>query len=166
MQKKIQTIYKQIVAKHKLTERPQQSDMLNDCYKAMSEGKIALLESATGTGKTLSLLLSAAAMIIENRKKGTSERVTIAAPQKNLQKQMIEEFNKYIATEKAFADIKIALLKGRNNYISVAEIEKLIEQYEEDEETKARIADFVEYVDRMGGDIDLIENEDPDQIPD
>jgi len=166
MQKTIQAIYKQIVAKHKLIERPQQSDMLNDCYKAMSEGKIALLESATGTGKTLSLLLSAAAMLVSNKKKGMSERVTIATPQKNLQKQMIEEFNKYIATEKAFADIKIALLKGRNNYISVAEIEKLIEQYEEDEETKARIADFVEYVDRLGGDIDLIENEDPDQIPD
>ena len=48
MQKTIQAIYKQIVAKHKLIERPQQSDMLNDCYKAMSEGKIALLESATG----------------------------------------------------------------------------------------------------------------------
>jgi len=166
MQKKIQTIYKHIVSRHGLTERPQQSDMLNDCYKAMSEGKIALLESATGTGKTLSLLLSAAAMIIENRKKGTSERVTIATPQKNLQKQMIEEFNKYIATEKEFAGIKIALLKGRNNYISVTEIEKLIEEHEEDEEAKSKVDSFVAYVDRMGGDIDLVENEDPDQIPD
>jgi len=166
MRNNIQTIYTHLITKHHLIERPQQADMLNDCYKTLSEGKIALLESATGTGKTLSLLLSAAAFIKAQKKKNISERLTIATPQKNLQKQMIEEYSKYISTEKEFSDIKIALFKGRNNYISVAEIEKLIEQYEDDEEKKSIITDFVAYVDRMGGDIDLVENENPEQIPD
>ena len=73
-----------MITKHHLIERPQQADMLNDCYKTLSEGKIALLESATGTGKTLSLLLSAAAFIKAQKKKNISERLTIATPQKNL----------------------------------------------------------------------------------
>jgi len=150
-----------------MTPRVQQLDFASDIAEMIAGNYVSILESKTGTGKTLTYLLAAAVTA-----QGDSTRtVTIATPQKHLQQEIIETFERHV--KPLFPKISIALLKGRVNYVSLGalEVERMhIERNEElADEARAgmlvRLEDFREYVDEMKGDIDLIETTDPARIP-
>jgi len=158
-------IYNKIIEAHKddrhpFVPRPQQIDMITDCYSALRHGKVALLEARTGTGKSFVLLLAAA---MHNYVSG--ERVTIATPQKNLQRQMLDEYTTYIKNIEYFKNISVVVLKGRTNYASIVELDRLTEQHEEDDEKAAAVTAFRAYVESCGGDLDIVETEHPELIP-
>lgn len=91
--------------------RPQQIDMLNAVGETFNMGGQLLVEAGTGTGKSMAYLLPAIYFAHQNR-----ERVVISTNTINLQDQL---FNKDIPDLARILplDFKVALLKGRSNYI-------------------------------------------------
>lgn len=71
------------------------------------------LEAPTGIGKTLGYLVPSAAFLERN----PTRRVIIATATKNLQKQVLEDWD---ALRKRYPDIRITSLKGKGNYICLS----------------------------------------------
>jgi ATP-dependent DNA helicase DinG len=95
-----------------LEDRPAQHAMLGEVSRAFNEGKVAVLEAGTGTGKTLAYLLPAVDWALAN-----GEKVVVATHTINLQEQIL---NKDVpALRSLFGDkFKVTLVKGRSNYLS------------------------------------------------
>lgn len=93
-------------------KREPQIQMTEKIIDAFSDHKNLVIEAGTGTGKSLAYLLPA---IYKARSEET--KVVIATHTKNLQDQL---FNKDIpvAHELIKEGFKVAVLKGRNNYLS------------------------------------------------
>ncbi len=150
-----------------MTPRAQQLDFTSDIAEMIAGDYVSILESKTGTGKTLAYLLAAAV----TAQADSTRTITIATPQKHLQQEIITTFERYV--KPLFPKISIALLKGRVNYVSAGaldaermHIERNEELTDEDREGMlAQFEDFRGYVDEMKGDIDLIETTDPVRIP-
>ncbi len=85
---------------------PNQKEAMDRIYKALVEGKPVLFEGACGTGKTLSALAPALAFAREKGKK-----VIIAT---NVHQQM-EQFIQEAREIKSIANIKVAVLKGKEH---------------------------------------------------
>ncbi len=91
--------------------RPQQLMMLETVAQAFNENKIAMIEAATGTGKTLAYLLPSVVNAIEN-----DERCVISTNTINLQEQVIKKDIPFL--QKVFdKPFKAVLVKGRTNYV-------------------------------------------------
>ena len=82
-------------------------------YQNREKGKnitsVALLEAATGTGKTLAYLTAAACFA-----RNFSQKVIISTFTRNLQKQIFNEVDRVIKV----IPVRISLLKGMTNYFS------------------------------------------------
>ena len=90
--------------------RVNQIDFANVIERNMFKGGISILEAETGSGKTLSYLLSAAL------KAASGERVVISTATKALQDQLLkQEFPKIAALFDP--PLEASLLKGRHKYI-------------------------------------------------
>jgi DNA excision repair protein ERCC-2 len=85
---------------------PNQKEAMDKIYKALVDGKPVLFEGACGTGKTLSALAPSLAFAKEKGKK-----VIIAT---NVHQQM-EQFIQEAREIKASANIKVAVLKGKEH---------------------------------------------------
>lgn len=87
--------------------RPQQVDMALRIERAINEQSILVAEAGTGTGKTFAYLVPA--ML-------AGGKVVVSTGTKTLQDQL---FNKDVPTVRAAlgAPIRVALLKGRSNYL-------------------------------------------------
>lgn len=91
--------------------RPEQEKVLRTVAQAFAEGKHALVEAGTGTGKSLAYLIPAIYWARHNRC-----RVAIATHTINLQEQL---WSKDIPLLQKILPLrfKAALVKGRNNYL-------------------------------------------------
>ncbi len=91
--------------------RPQQVRMLQAVARAFSEGKHAMVEAGTGTGKSFAYLVPAAQWAVQN-----GQRVVVSTNTINLQEQLLR---KDVPDVEAALKIglKAALLKGRSNYL-------------------------------------------------
>jgi ATP-dependent DNA helicase DinG len=94
-------------------DRPQQralSRMIGELY---NEGRIGIAEAGTGTGKSIAYLLPAIRWAIRNR-----ERTVVSTNTINLQEQLVEKDLPFL--RRALGEpFRWALVKGRNNYISI-----------------------------------------------
>jgi ATP-dependent DNA helicase DinG len=96
-------------------QRPSQLEMAEIVEEAFRQHSHALVEAGTGTGKTLAYLIPAIR---------SGRRVVISTATKSLQEQL---FNKDVPfIQKHFApDLKVALMKGRNNFLCRQKVHQL-----------------------------------------
>ena len=125
--------------------RPQQVAMLREVARAFNEEKCLLVEAGTGTGKSLAYLVPAIAWALSAR-----ERVAVSTHTITLQEQLLEQdipiaqkilaaaaepggpLEFFLKPEQVTA-FKVALLKGRNNYLCLrkwAAVEAEIRDFE------------------------------------
>jgi len=99
--------------------RSQQVEMMEEVIGAFDEDRIALIEAATGTGKTVAYLIPAILWATTN-----GERVVVSTNTINLQEQLI---HKDIPMLRRALGIKFEaiLMKGRGNYICLRKLEKV-----------------------------------------
>ncbi|MGB2889823.1 MAG: helicase C-terminal domain-containing protein [Candidatus Acidiferrales bacterium] len=106
-----------ILAKRLLTyeRRPSQLEMAEIVEEAFRQHSHALIEAGTGTGKTLAYLIPAIR---------SGRRVVISTATKSLQEQLFHKDVPFI--QKHFApDLKVALMKGRNNFLCRQKVHQL-----------------------------------------
>ena len=99
--------------------RIQQVDMMEAVAAAFNSDGIAVIEAATGTGKTVAYLIPAVAWATTNR-----ERVVLSTNTINLQEQLI---HKDIPMLQRVLGVKFdaILMKGRRNYICLRKLRKV-----------------------------------------
>ena len=94
-------------------DRPSQRDMARDIAKLYNDGGIAIAEAGTGTGKSVAYLLPAGRWAALNK-----ERTVISTNTINLQEQLVTKDLPFL--RRALGQpFRFALVKGRNNYISL-----------------------------------------------
>lgn len=91
--------------------RPQQQAMLSAIVEAFNERRVLTVEAGTGTGKSLAYLIPAVDWAEERR-----ERVIVSTHTINLQEQLIGK-DLPLLTERLGRECKVALVKGRGNYV-------------------------------------------------
>lgn len=87
--------------------RPQQLEMATAVARAFERRRAAIIEAATGTGKTLAYLIPSI---------GSGKRVVVSTGTKALQEQLYQKDIPFLA-EHLPKKFKAALLKGRRNYL-------------------------------------------------
>ncbi len=101
------------------TPRHNQQDFASVMERNMYKGGLCVLEAPTGSGKTLSYLITAANKAI------TGERVLISTATRTLQEQLWTESIPQIA--KIYnGELRPAILKGRDNYLCIRKFEELL----------------------------------------
>ena len=94
-------------------DRPSQRDMARDIAKLYNNGGIAIAEAGTGTGKSVAYLLPAVRWAALNK-----ERTVISTNTINLQEQLVTKDLPFL--RRALGQpFRFALVKGRNNYVSI-----------------------------------------------
>ncbi len=104
--------------------REGQLTMTRAVVDALNQGRHLLVEAGTGVGKSLAYLLPAALWAQQN---GTP--VVVSTNTKNLQSQLFEKDLPLIRSL-ATPDVKIALIKGRANYLCLRRLEYLLHHQE------------------------------------
>jgi ATP-dependent DNA helicase DinG len=99
--------------------RAEQSRMAFAVTEAFNDGKVALIEAGTGTGKSLAYLLPAALWASRNR-----ERVVVSTNTINLQEQLTRKDIPFLH-DGASLDVKAVLVKGRGNYVCLRKLRAL-----------------------------------------
>ena len=110
--------------------RAGQVQMLKSVIRAFNEGKHLVVEAGTGVGKSLAYLIPAAAWARLN-----DVPVVVSTNTRNLQSQLIEKdlplVRKAIAAEfgeEESKGLRLAVLKGRSNYLCLRQFNILLEQ--------------------------------------
>lgn len=105
------------LTKHKLRHRPSQLNMVEEVYTALKQKNIICIEAPTGTGKTLSYLISAF------NAKEKKHKIIVSTATIALQEQLIQKdlplFEKIIGEK-----IKFTIAKGRQNYLCLAKLKQ------------------------------------------
>ncbi len=91
--------------------RPQQLAMLRAVTGAFNDDMLLCVEAGTGTGKSLAYLLPAIAWSLANQ-----QRVVVSTHTINLQEQLVHK-DLPLLTQQAGLAARIALVKGRGNYL-------------------------------------------------
>ncbi len=99
--------------------RAEQVQMLRAVGRALSDGRHLLVEAGTGTGKSVGYLVPAAIWALQN-----GERVVISTNTRNLQDQLVRKDIPDLQQALGL-DFRVALLKGRSNYICPRRLENL-----------------------------------------
>ncbi len=99
--------------------RQSQVDMLERVVESFNEGKLALIEAGTGTGKTFAYLVPAIFWAIKNK-----ERVVISTNTINLQEQLIHKDIPALRSALGM-NFEAVLVKGRGNYLCQRKLEAL-----------------------------------------
>ncbi len=97
--------------------RPQQQDMAEAVLHALDAGEALIIEAGTGTGKTFAYLVPA---LLSGR------RVIVSTGTKNLQDQLFYRDLPVVRRAMA-ASARVALLKGRANYLCLYRLERFME---------------------------------------
>ena len=100
--------------------REGQLNMMDDVYRLISGGKLAMLEAGTGLGKTLGYLMPAAYVSVAKNEKVIISTYTIELQNQLLHKELINLRNSLPFP------VQTAILKGRSNYISLANVDRVL----------------------------------------
>ena len=98
--------------------RPGQIDMLRMTVTAFNEGRPMIAEAGTGIGKSFAYLLPALKWAAEN-----DERIVVSTATIALQQQLVDK-DIPLAKDVLEIDIKVALVKGRGNYLCLKRLEE------------------------------------------
>lgn len=106
--------------------RPQQEKMTREVAAALAEGRTALVEAPTGTGKTLAYLAPAAALA----RSGPTGAATVAVSThtKVLQDQVVGTL---VELEERLGPFNWTVLKGASNYLSLPDLADELEELDE-----------------------------------
>ena len=106
--------------------RPQQEKMAREVAAALAEGRTALIEAPTGTGKTLAYLAPAAALA----RSGPTGAATVAVSThtKVLQDQVVGTL---VELEETLGPFNWTVLKGASNYLSLPDLADELEELDE-----------------------------------
>jgi len=139
--------------------RSGQVDMTRAVTRAFNEGRHLMVEAGTGVGKSLAYLIPAAAWARLN-----DVPVVISTNTRNLQSQLVEKDLPLVreAIRNDFGDgdsglLRVALLKGRSNYLCLRRLAILLEhsQYELERPELRHFAETVSWsVQTPDGDLD------------
>ncbi|MBP7866954.1 MAG: DEAD/DEAH box helicase [Acidobacteria bacterium] len=99
--------------------RPQQERMAAEVVRAFNEKRVALVEAATGVGKSLAYLIPAIRWALDNKK-----RVVVSTNTINLQEQLIHKDIPFLKQRLGMA-FEAVLMKGRHNYLCLRKLEDL-----------------------------------------
>jgi ATP-dependent DNA helicase DinG len=99
--------------------RRQQVDMMEEVIRAFDDDEIALIEAATGTGKTVAYLIPAVLWATTN-----GERVVVSTNTINLQEQLIHKDIPMLRRVLGI-EFEAILMKGRGNYICLRKLDKV-----------------------------------------
>lgn len=100
--------------------RPQQQDMAEAVSCALDSGDTLIIEAGTGTGKTFAYLVPALL---------SGLRVIVSTGTKNLQDQLF--YRDLPVVRRALGvSVRVALLKGRANYLCLYRLERFMEGYD------------------------------------
>ena len=91
-------------------DRPEQLRMAFAVAEAFNNGRLAVIEAGTGTGKSLAYLVPAILWSLANQ-----ERVVISTNTINLQEQLIRKDIPFLQRATGF-EFRAVLVKGRGNY--------------------------------------------------
>ena len=102
-------------------ERPQQAEMAEAVAGAFSDGGQWLIEAGTGVGKSLAYLIPAALYALRNGARVVISTNTIALQEQLLGKDVpaLREILREAGAIAESEDLRVALLKGRANYLCV-----------------------------------------------
>ena len=118
-----------------LQRRDEQLEMAAAVAESLSEGENLIVEAGTGTGKSLAYLVPAALHALRN-----GERAVVSTHTKNLQEQLLKEDLPRLREVlrsligKRADELKMAVLKGRGNYLCRRELDRLRERVSEPDE--------------------------------
>jgi ATP-dependent DNA helicase DinG len=104
-------------------ERSGQLVMAEAVQEAFRDGEALLVEAGPGTGKTFAYLVPA----ILHLKSDSSTRVVVSTRTKQLQEQLYEKDLPFLLARLA-PDLKVALLKGRENYLCLRRWQALVDE--------------------------------------
>ena len=96
--------------------RAEQVRMAFAVAEAFNEGKVAVIEAGTGTGKSLAYLYPAVLWAVRNK-----ERVVVSTNTINLQEQLIKKDIPLL--QKAGLAFRAVLVKGRSNYLCLRKLD-------------------------------------------
>lgn len=99
--------------------RIQQQDMAEAVHEALQNREVLICEAGTGTGKTLAYLVPALQ---------SDRRVIVSTGTKNLQEQLFYRDLPLVMQALGRLDVKVALLKGRGNYLCKYRLKHVVQQ--------------------------------------
>lgn len=100
-------------------QRPQQIEMVRQVTQAFNESQHLLLEAGTGAGKSIAYLIPSILWAVQN-----DEQVVISTNTLNLQDQLLLK-DIPLLRETLGMDFKVAVLKGRSNYLCPRRLEAI-----------------------------------------
>ncbi|MGI6082960.1 MAG: ATP-dependent DNA helicase, partial [Limnochordia bacterium] len=132
-----------VAAFDRFESRPGQQQMTAGVAEALTEGKVALIEAGTGTGKSLAYLVPAALFALQH-----SQRVVISTNTINLQEQLLQKDIPMI--QKTFLPhLRARLVKGWGNYLCLLRLHNALQDEAIDEpETRDELIRISEWADR------------------
>ena len=107
----VMEIYEELRRQDELEKRDAQEEMLCHVTRVFSEGRKAMIEAPTGTGKTYAYLLPAITYT-----KATGQQVIVSTSTKNLQDQLLGTLDHLSSSPAIPFPFNFTLLKGRQNY--------------------------------------------------
>jgi len=114
----------------KFEERPEQKQYSEYIKDTINIGGTYAIEAGTGTGKTLGYLIPACEHVRINK----NRQVIVATATNNLTDQIVtKEWQTITAPrDSLYHDLKIAILKGRNNYLCVTAVIDLFKEFNQE----------------------------------
>lgn len=103
--------------------RKEQVQLMALVADALNDGKHLLAEAGTGIGKSLAYLIPAARFAMDN-----NERVVVSTHTIHLQEQLLKK-DIPLMREALGWDVRVALLKGRTNYVCLRRFDELISHH-------------------------------------
>jgi ATP-dependent DNA helicase DinG len=120
-------------------QRDAQIDMLRSVCRSFNLGTITIVEAGTGVGKSLAYLIPAVEWVMNNR-----ERIVISTATINLQQQLLEKdiplVGKILGKKP-----KVALVKGRGNYLCLSRLKETIAELSLFEEMSSELESISEW---------------------
>jgi len=130
-------------------DRADQLEMMDAVYQTLTNKQIALIEAGAGLGKTAAYLLPAAYFSLKHKRK-----VVISVSTIQLQNQMMFEDIPRLSKMLPFP-IQVAMIKGKQNYLSLWKFEKLLyEKNEHYDEVITKMQILVWLTETLTGDMD------------
>ena len=135
--------------------RPGQIDMLKAVTRAFNSREHLMIEAGTGVGKSLAYLVPAVGWAALN-----DTPVVVSTATRNLQSQLImNDIPRAVKT--APGELRVALLKGRGNYLCLRALGELMQggYYAMDSEDRDEFGRVVEWLNGRGcdGDLDIVD---------